>query len=476
MTEIEIAKILQTYNNLKPTFSNNAEILDIFEGNLLPYVERDLMTQLSPRAYMVASKRIPPVNVLKRVIDKLSKIYAKPPIREVTGTPKDAEQYEELQWYFDMDVTMQLANEYFNQHRSCALEPYMDNEGLPRLRVLPFDRYFVMNEDSADPLKMTHFVKLMGMVSREVVRGKKRELEAKMLLFIYKDNEFLPIYEDGSVAVEILQKIAEKIPNPKTNPFGKIPYVYLNRSHTRVNPMADTDILRMTKLIPILMTDVNYAMMFQCFSVFVGIDVDVEKLEINPNAFVSLKSDPTKGTQPKFDVIKPTVDSDKALQSMHEQLALWLQSRNIRPGNSGTMTPENFNSGISKMVDEMDTSDERQKQIPFFKKAEEQLYQLVAMHMHPVWMRDVRYPKELKATFSSDSYLSVMFPEQIVSESPIDKLTVTEKKMKLGLMSKETAMRHCYPDYDDETIKDEMERIEAERTVEVPDIGGKETA
>lgn len=450
------AKILShCYQNLKPTLINNNEILDIFEGNLLPYVLNSMKIQLSPRAFNTAKERVPPINVLKRVVDKLSTIYTKPPTREVVGTDMDKAMWADYMLNFVLDVKMQTANEYLNAHKACALEPYIDFELKPRLRVVPYDRFFVYSADPENPMRVTHFVKLMG--------TKKVDGYDVRLMYVYTDTEFYIMDENGEIQVDAMAQ--RQLDG--TNPYGKIPFVYLNKSQNYLNPSADTDILAMTKLIPITLADVNYALMFQSFSMFYGIDLDIEKLEINPNSFINMKSDATSGNKPVFDVIKPQVDSDKAIQAIVSQLSMWLQSKNIRPGSVGNINPENMLSGVSKVVDEMDTTQERQKQIPIFKDAEHELFRLVSQHMHPIWIKTAGYG--MKSMFTQGSVLSVQFPDQVLEKARSEVLKELEMEFKLGLVSKDSAMKRLNPGMSEEAIAHELMEIEKGSIIELPE-------
>lgn len=456
--------IAQTYKELKDHLNTNCILLDIFEGNLLPHVQAQLRMELSRGAYESCEGRIPPVNIEKRLIDKLSTIYSEPPVRKITGTKADEEMWN---WYlknFDINVEMQVSNEYFNMHRATALEPYLDNQFTPRLRTIPRDRFFVYCADPASPLHVTHFIKLMGIRSFKRTDGKNYFDKTTMVLYCYTDNEFQVFDEDGEVISEVMSELAE-YGIDGTNPFGAIPFVYINKSKTNCNPPADNDLLQMTKLIPVAMTDINYALKFQSFGVFYTVDVDDQNLTLNPNTVISLKSDNRSQHKPEIGTIKPEVDSDKYFASVQEELALFLQSRGVRPGAVGSLTSENFSSGISKMVDEMDTTHERRKTIPNFSKAEKALFDLIVKYLHPVWTKQPSF--EQKAVFSKDVSYSVEFKEQIVVKTRQEILNETEQELKIGLLSRETAMRRVNPDWNDEAIEEELQKIDQERTLDL---------
>jgi hypothetical protein len=54
----------------------NSEALDIYEGNLLPYVDNILRSSLSATYYNSIKDRVLPINILQRFIDKVSTTYS----------------------------------------------------------------------------------------------------------------------------------------------------------------------------------------------------------------------------------------------------------------------------------------------------------------------------------------------------------------------------------------------------------------
>jgi hypothetical protein len=443
---------------MKTLLEDNAELLDIQEGNLLKYVERELQKELSAQAFENTRYRIPPINVQKRVIDKLSQIYIKSPERSLGDTATDQDK-EMWNWYveeFDLDVSGQTMNEYFNLHKSCAWEPYLNENGHPRLREIPKDRFFVMGMDPMDPMRVTHFVKVMGKTLIPLKGGKQGDMEEVTILFVYTDTEFKIVYDNGDVAdAEMLKRDLDR-----SNPFGVIPFVYLNRSKTHINAPQDTDLYRMTTLVPILFADVNYALKFQAFSLWYGINVDGD-IKIAPNFFVNLKAtQDNPGVTPSIGTIKPEVDSDKAMQAIMEQIALWLQSRNIRPGAIGKISAETQTSGISKMVDEMDTTGDRSKQMPYFTTAEEELFSLVAYRLHPLWVRDRRFQQ--RAVFTPDLTYRVKFADVMSWQTRKEILEELKLENELGIVSKDSMMMRANPDMSPEEREAEIEKIQGE--------------
>lgn len=431
---------------------HNCKLYNIYEGDLLTYVLEDLAAQLSPRTYATIKYRVAPINVLRKLVEKLSKIY--PGVeREIDPDTQPNEAF--FQFYLDSmnpNVTMGQANENFNLYKNTLVEPYMDM-GKPKLRTLPSDRFIVHSTDPVNPLRMTHLVKIMG-------KYQDGDVEKK-ILYMYTDEEFLITDEQGKVN----QQLMRLYENSGQNQYGKIPGIYINRSRSQLTPIPDTDTLQMTKMIPILLTDLNFAVMFQSFSTIYTIDVDMTNITQSPNAIWNLKSDKSSDKSPTVGTIKPEVDIDQVINMLQFQLAFWMNTRNIKPGSIGALTKENFASGISKMVDEMDTSEDREKQTEYFAQAEQELWDLVLNHMHPVWITDPSFagPRVLSPVTSVKAKFCEQKPLQDESQAIKDAAYAYEH----GLKTLEDAVKMANPDLDEDEVPKYIAQIKADREVKV---------
>lgn len=432
---------------------HNRALFDIYEGDLLTYVLRDLSAQLSIRSFDQVKHRVVPINVLKRVIEKLSKIYSNGVVREFE--PEDDRTKAFTDFYIksmNPNVVMGLANEFFNLFKNTCVEPYLD-KGMPKLRTIPSDRFIVYSDDPIDPMRPTNWIKYMGN------RGEKK------IYYQYTDTEFLITDEGGAVQYDLMESVG----NPDgVNIYGKIPMVYINRSRHELVPPIDTDTLTMTKIFPVLMSDLNYAIMYQSFSIIYAIDADMTNITQSPNAVWNLKSDAQSDKTPQVGTIKPSVDISEVMSYIQMQLAFWLNTKNIRPGTIGALTKDNFASGISKMVDEMDTSEDRQKQVGYFVEAEKQLWDLVFNYMHPVWANEPGFmgPSGL----SPVKEIEVYFSEQKAATDESKVLDDTIKALNAGLITKKDAVLRVNCEMSEQDVEEYMAELEGVNTmtVEVP--------
>lgn len=451
MSLIEQRRELNGYiEDNKRYLSRNVQLFDIYEGNLRPYVDEILRQTLSDQYYSKIKERIYPINILKRITDKLSRAYANDPIRKASSNQETLEFYEKS---LMLNQKMNMADEFSNLFKGYALEPYIYN-GIPSLRVLPFDRFLVQSDVIVDQTIMTKFYKYVGKHVKNV-RGRSTEVD---LWFVYTDDEFVAIDSDGDIVPEFM---VDNFGNALDgeNPLGFIPFYYGNRSEYKILPTQDTDTLALAKLLPVQFSDLAGTILFQCFSILYGIDVDSENMVMSPNAFWNMKSDPSSDKTPQVGVITPQADVNKVLDFIKEVFSTWLESRGIRVGNIGRGDGQGYSSGISKIIDEMDTFEAIKKSIQYFKKDEYQFWSLLSK-MHNYWIESGqlqgfgRLPENWEVSVEFDE------PQPHMTRNEQVDMIISERDG--GIISTRTAIKKLYPDWTEEDIDKELAQMDRE--------------
>ena len=431
----------------------NAQLIDIFEGELCGYIIKELKDQLSEQTYKHALTRLCPINVLPKFIDKLTNIYQTSVTREVIdGNEADKKL---LDWYLEkIDVNSQMnsGNELFNLSKAALIQPYI-HKGIPNLRVILNDRFIAYSNDPICPDKPTHII---------IKAGRHND---RQIYYTYSDTEFMISNEDGEVERELM--ILSDNPDG-INDVGRIPFVYVNESKYRVQPKLDSDTLRIVKLLPVMITDLNVAAMFQSFSIMYGIDMTDENLIMAPNAFWHFKSDATSDKKPEIGQIKPQVDYDQVLRLIQSELSMWLGTKGIRAGSIGSLEPDNLASGISKVIDEMDTFEARQKQVSYFEAAESDLWDLILHYMHPYWIAR----KEIDATgkFSPNARVTAKFAVQLPTQTRGQVVKDQREEYAGGFTSRRRAMVKLNPEMTAAEIDELIEEIDLERGVVIEEV------
>ncbi len=442
----------------------NNRLTLIHEGQLYQEVLASLATEFSEATVENLKHRIPCINVLVRIIDKLSRAY-----HEAVSRPTDLQQDAELVAFFekeyDLDATMGWANRLYNLHQYCALEPYQESDGSPKLRVLSADEFLVWSDDPNDPTNPTVFIKFMGeaeprknFTNASGVYQKPTEESRVKIYYLYSDNEFLITDSSGDVRDDMMEQYRQT----GINPIGKIPFVYLNQSKSRLIPLPDTDMLENTLLIPKLLADLNYAVKHLSHTKTVAIDLELpEQITNNPDSIWVLNSnDPeSTGSKGSIQVIKPEVDVNKVLELIQSTLAIWLEAKNLRPGTMGKPTSNSRVPALAKIIDEADATAVRKQQVRYFRKVEEKLFDLTA-RLQTLWARSVN-AKE-RRLFSDTFQVGVMYPDQQPYTTEQQRIEETVMMRSAGLMTRRQALRKIYPAMTEDALTAWIEELDGD--------------
>lgn len=422
--------------------NTNNEALNIYEGNLLPYIDKILRDSLSANYYHSIKDRILPINILQRFIDKVSNTYSKEPTR----TSMDARNQEFVDFYaeaLNIDQSGYIADAYANLFKGFAWEPYIDKNGKPAIRELAFNSFIVMSDSMINPEEETIFIKFMG---------RRNESEESMLLHVYTDTEFDAFYLDGSEASEYL------VENQGINVIGVIPFVYGKRQKNRLLPVLDSDMLRISKAIPVMLSDGAGAQMYQSFTQIYGIDLSFENAKIGPNVIWSLKSDRESDKTPQIGTIKPEADTQKVIEFVMTIFTLWLETRGVRVGSTGQLSGTNASSGIAKVIDEMDVYEIIKKNQEWFEKDESELWNQKLPKIHNYWIKSgMVNPSKVPGLMPEEELdIDVEFEDPQPMKSRMEEITEIKAEIELGTMTLQQAIMRLHPEYEEEMVKETL--------------------
>lgn len=442
----------------------NNQAIDIFSGNIKPYVTELIKCQLSEQAAQQALNRNVPINILPKIIDKLTNIYQTSVIR----TPStDREQDKNLIGYYEkssrMNVKMNCTNELYNLCNASLLQPYVYN-GKPQLRAIQNNHFIVYSDNPIDPTIPTHVI---------LVYTRKTKSGPEQYYWVYSDTEIYAVDAQGRVATDIMMEAGmyDEFGNiTGANPIGKIPFIYASASEYSLTPMPDEDGLTICKLLPVMLTDLNLAAMFQCFSILYIINGDQSGLKFSPNALWEIKQNPNSEKAPEIGSIKPTVDYAQVINLVATELSTWLWTRGIRGGTVGQLSADNFASGISKIIDEMDTFEARQKQVSAFQKVENDYWNLIINNMHPYWISTGQI--EQVGSFTPGCEVSTAFAVQLPLQSRGAVVKDLAEEVKSGFISRKRAISKLNPELSDKEVDDLISEIDEENSIDVAEDQG----
>jgi hypothetical protein len=435
---IDIKTITDYVKANQPFLAHNFEIFEILEGDLFPRLVREVRNQLlSDRSFAVAQKLIPPINIIKRLAEKLTQIYTLPPVRTATK-PSDQLLIDYYVNFANVNASMEECNRFYNSQKVGAVEPFLTKKNEPMIRPLSGHQFLPYSDDVINPLEVTTFIKFVG--------TRNKNGQQVPIYFIYTDSEFLAIDGEGETLSEYMTE------NAGLNPFDIIPQTYARKTKNLLLPKPDSDLLKMGLLAPSMLTHLNFAIKMQTHSIIFGIDVDSSNLEFNPDSFVSFKSD-LSGNKPEIGTIKPQVDIAEVQNYIFGLLNMWFETRGLRPGEAAGN--QNSLSGIAMMIKEMDISADYAKQTEYFQKVEKDFWDRLHL-VHNEWVNSGKLLDMPR--FSDEFEPSIEFQDLKPNE---DLTSVVDNQIKLvreALTSRKRARQIIHKDLD----SDQLEILETE--------------
>ena len=460
-----IDELLTDIKDLDLFYEHNEDMLDIYEGNLLPYVEKMMQDTLDPRYFKLIKHRILPINFTQKIVGKLAKSYGEDPLRKCD----EQEFIDDMTNRIQTSSKMALAEKYSYLNRGYAIKPKLTNKGKIKADVIPYDKFFVKADDPSDRSMPTVFVEFIGKTERQVVEKNGQNDIIDIDCYIaYTDTEIIGFDKNGTHMVEVAEALGY------INPIGAIPFVYGNRSVSNIVPKQDTDFLKLSKILPLMLSDINGAIMFQCFTLIYGIDVEFNDATMSPNAIWDLSSKSKSEKTAQIGTLQPTVDSDKALTFFKNVLSFWLDSKGIDAGSIMQLESQAMASGLSKAMDELDTTEARKESINYLAQEEKALYILLAK-MNNYWI-GVPEARDLKLKLvdvkSVEDTIEIEFKEPMAKLDYTTEIDNSIKMLKDGLSYREKEVKRLSPYMSDE----EIDQVFFEYGIPRYEVGSKEVA
>lgn len=459
-----VPDIILEFERYREQIQFDLELYQMHEGQIRKFVEDSLKTELISRAaYNRAVQRIPSINIPRKITDKLSKVYAEAPIR---FAEKDKELIDDFAHFMQINSELQYSNQMSNLNKRCALELYVE-DGKQKVRVLAAHQFFVYSDSPTSPNKPTVFIKLLGQETKRrdtiATRDGRRitnedDIIIVQIFALYSEDEFLIVDSDGDIRRDKMEKMGLK---SSRNPYGVIPFVYINKSKTELMPYPNQTAKDMGILIPKLLTDLNYSAQFLSHSVIWVRNTELEGQEINPDTVVNLGDADGEGNNPDIGTIDPRTDIAGVLKMIEFELSSYLSTEGLKAGSIGQLEASNAASGISKIMDESDATEARKQQTELFRHVEREFWWKFSK-MQQVWARSGIVEK--KETFSEDfiESFSVKFAEIKPLESEKQKYEKMKIARDLKLITKKQALKELYPNLPEDQLDARLAELEEE--------------
>lgn len=461
-----IPEIIEHVNKYQDHMQYNLRIFKILQGQVRKEVEESLRREMvSNAAYARAVQRIPSINILRKASQKLSKVYEEPALR-TTSDKIDQEIMDGIVKESMLDSQLMEANIILNAQRMAAIEPFVE-DGKAKVRVLAAHQFLPYSDDPINPLKMTVFIKVLGkdfVTDSRVIDADGRDIRTDDritevdILGLYSDDEILVIDSNGTIRGD---KMAEFGLESSVNPYGVIPFEYINTSKFELVPPPNQEGLDISILIPKLLTDLNYAAQYMSHSIIWTKNAHLQGAEINPDAIVNLGETDADGNSPEIGTIDPKTDIELVLQLIEFEMSTYFTSIGIKGVTVGQMMPGREASGFAKAMDEGDVSQVRRSQAQMFRDVERSLWsKLTEMQMYWSELRAVEDIRKFSPNFVST--FNVLYPEAKPLKTDRQKIEEIKLMRDIGLISKRQSIKQLRPDMTDAQVDEWLEELEEE--------------
>lgn len=426
------------------------KLLEVMEGDLLPYLREALQKDLSPKSYKNVLTRIVPINLIPRLIDKLSQLYSQPITRKWEAD-SDRDIIEEFIKNNDINTSFGMGNALFNLHKYVSTEPYFykknvnDRYGVMKNRLIDATQFLAYSDDFITK-EMTVFLKWMGVDEHK-----------NNIWYAYDEEEFMPFNSNG----DILENHYPADNLEGINPYGVIPIVFTNVFSTKLMAKPDESLYEMNMKVPILYSDLNLVHKYQAHSSIIAKNMKPsDEISSEPGAVTYVYTIPGKDGEPSqgsFDILKPELEIDASISLLSSQIGLWLESRNIKAGTIGKADASI--SGISKILDQADTSSARQKQVSVFSTMERDYWRLFSI----IYNQHVNELEGNGVKLSESPLTSIKFAEQKPLEDDLTRSKKIKQKIENRTISHIEAIRQDNPHLDEDEVQVLFLEIEEER-------------
>lgn len=407
------------------------------------FVEEQTVTELQ--------NRIIPINIIKKIIDKLAMVYRTEPMRK--PEIEDISDQESITYYeniFDINSIMEFSNKMYKLQKHCLLSPYLNIEAYPKIRCLPSHTFSLFSSNKINP-------EIMDVVIMHIkTDGDKNEQR-----YEYWDKDNYWIF-DGNAEVVMGEMIAINNQQGK-NPYGVLPFIHITQQTELLYPIRSSDMRSIEYAICLLLSDTTLAQKYLSWGTLVTIGANgAAKLKIGPGAHINLPIEPGSTQQPDIKYLQPNLNSTEVLEFVAKLIELLLTTNNLSAAQM-TGNLQVGASGISKMLDQVESTEDIESQQKYFAKAEKELWDLFSQHMLPYWQQKGIINKECTFKFSPEFKLSVIFPERKPMLTEKEKIENIKAKLDTGFITMKRAMAELYPQYSDEEIDDLILEIQNEK-------------
>jgi hypothetical protein len=455
------------------------------------YVFESLKEQLSSKSIREMQYSISNINILKKVIDKLSRVYTYGVSRSLDDSNYQ-QSLDTLVDKLDMNNRMKLANRQYRRDLNAALyarptKTQDSKEDIPvyhtELSVLPPYLYDVIEsqEDRHTPLVYilssfdqranTHYTSLDA-----AYRGRYRSLNvpsdgidqviADRKEDVGKGKHKTYIWWTAHYHFTT-DKSGEIVSGPDiTNPIGELPFVELSaRNVNNFWSEGGDDLVQGTVLINSMLSHINNIGVVQGYGQFYAMGEKLTRqFEFGPNKALLFEYS-KEDVKPDIGFVSASPNLRALLDVVETYTALLLSTRNLSTSavkmslDGGLSAP----SGVAMMLDKAESTEDVEDQRSIFVSADPKIISKINRMNNYFYSNnllneayeDCLYPPELEA--------NILFGKSSSLMTETEKVDMLSKRKDLGLNTKVELIRLDNPDLTYEEAEQKLLKLQEER-------------
>lgn len=430
--------------------------------------------------------RLVPLNLLKKVVNKLAGVYKKPPSRKTTA-PADQALLDYYTKELDFNVVMSKLNRYLVLCSNAALYIRPHKNEL-KANVVPNYQYslvpYAQDQCKAGAVVFSAFTQA-GRVTPDsgqssatgvesysqtsstksqgdlVASNEKSSQDSAPFLVFWTDEQHFTTDGEGQVLV------AEGVEpeHQAINPIDELSVVLVARDRdNEVWAKQGEDLIDGTIALQMGWTDVMTIAKHQGFSLLTITSAEKPKsINLGVNRAIWNKQTPDgKAASVAYVTAQSNLEAYKGL--LTELLGLVLSTNEVTPGSvTGSASPQSFTSGFHALIAASDALGAIEADKPIMLKAEREAWELIAKWHN--WMFDQNMLEdEARALgkFTPKFDLSVSFADVKPIESEDDVIKRIKSLKDLGLVTRLDMIKMRYPDMNDDQAKAKLKEIDDE--------------
>jgi hypothetical protein len=240
-------------------------------------------------------------------------------------------------------------------------------------------------------------------------------------------------------------------------------------------PLRPTDLLNTQIVLGLLLSDCCLAQKYLSWSTLLILGAEGEqKLKVGPAATIQIPMG-ANGERPEVKYLQPDLKSEDVTNLVDRLIEHLLYTNNLSAGQTiGNLNSGNSSSGIAKVVDESQSTEDKEEQRKYFQNAEIELWDKFAHYMLPEWVSSGKINPEYTGAFSPDFELSINFQDMKPMLTDKEQLELIVMKLNNGLITKKQALEEMHPGKDGAIIDELLSDLEEEKTTMFKALTGEQ--